>query len=222
MQLNPFSLFEQFSDDLKIAIFDKSDDGSEQGIATALGTNLFASAEQVHGNQTAVVQTPTLAKEVDGLATTTPEMALIIRWADCQNFVFYEPKRRVASVLHVGWRGLIAGAITEHLKILENEWEILPEEVFVGAGPSLCWQHARFSDPKNELPNVSSRFLRNGHVNLQAVADNEFDTLGVPANQRERNPDCPYCLQNKYWTYRGGDHEAVKNGARNLLACVLR
>ena len=122
----------------------------------------------------------------------------------------------------MGWRGLIAGAIPEFFRVLKKEWGIDPSQTFVGAGPSLCKRCAEFTNPARELPSLSPQFVEKRHVDLQGAADAEFIALGVPENAIERSPDCTCCHPEKYWTYRGGDREAVKNGQTNMLVCLLK
>ncbi|MBI3816026.1 laccase domain-containing protein [Candidatus Peregrinibacteria bacterium] len=113
------------------------------------------------------------------------------------------------------------GTIPSLYALLKTEWNIRPEETFVGAGPSLGFECAEFSNPKNELPSVPSSLVRGKLVDLQGAADRELDRLGVPREQRERLPDCTKCHPETYWTYRGGDREAVKEGWTNVLMALL-
>jgi copper oxidase (laccase) domain-containing protein len=221
MTEQPFALFRQFSDHLKIVFFDKRDPRPHdvQGALKAMGE---ASAEQVHGAVTTIVRTPVEhAMGADGLVTDATMLALSVRSADCQSFVIYAPKQHVIGVLHVGWRGLQSGAIPALFSTLKGEWGIEPKETFVGAGPSLCQKCSAFSNPEMELPTIDRSFVDGRYADLRGAADAQLSTLGIPAPQRERHPDCTCCHPERYWTYRGGDRGAVKEGERNLLACVL-
>ena len=218
---SPFSLFRQFSDRLRLVVFDKRDTRPHD-VCKALQAGKEAYAEQVHGARTSVVrEAAQYLPGADGLLTDHVSLALSVRWADCQSFVVYAPDHHVAGLLHAGWRGLVAGAIPHFFASLKNEWGIEPKETFVGAGPSLCQRCAGFSDPHTELPTIGDQFIDGLHVDLRGAADAQLALLGIPLSQRERNPDCTCCHPERYWTYRGGDREAVKAGERNLLACVL-
>lgn len=158
----------------------------------------------------------------DGIVTDRPGLALSTRSADCQSFIVFAPERSVLGVLHVGWRGLIAGAIPAFYAVLKREWNIDPRQTFVGIGPSLCPACAGFSDPVRELPNIPAAFVQGKNVDLRGAADAQLLALGLPRDHLERSLDCTCCHPEKYWTYRGGDREAVKAGHTNLLAAVLR
>lgn len=187
-----------------------------------LQAKFMATARQVHGNRTVRAREPIeYAPDADGIVTDRAGLALSTRFADCQPFIIFAPDRGVLGVLHAGWRGLIAGAITRFYETLKAEWKIRPDETYVGIGPSLCRKCSTFSDPTTELPTLDRKFISDHQVDLQGAADHELYKLGVPSAHIERHPDCTCCQNQQYWTYRGGDREAVKEGACNAIGCVL-
>jgi len=216
-----FALLRPFTDSLSIAMWTKADPRPHD-VCGALSVKEEASAEQIHGTKTSIVRDAIrYAPDADGLVTDKPGLALSVRWADCQSFIVYAPKPNVIGTLHAGWRGLNAGAIPEFFQVLRQEWNIVPEETFVAAGPSLCQRCARFTDPKRELPNIPSVFFQEKNVDLRGAADAQLFGLGILPDRLERHPDCTCCHPETYWTYRGGDREAVRVGQTNLLACAL-
>ncbi len=198
-------------------------DAKPHDVRGMLDAEKEASAEQVHGARTAIMRDAIEnAPGADGLATDRSGLALSVRWADCQSFIVYAPEDHVLGVLHVGWRGLNAGAIPAFFATLKEEWDIEPQDTYVAAGPSLCAKCAEFSEPARELPSIDPMFFDGRHVDLRGPADAQLLALGIPRDHLERMADCTCCDPETYWTYRGGDREAVKAGERNLLACVLR
>ncbi|ALM10451.1 MAG TPA: hypothetical protein DDX11_00515 [Candidatus Peribacter riflensis] len=222
MLRSPFSLFAPFPDRIGVVLWTKAD-ARPHDVVGVLGANEEASAEQVHGAKTAVVRDAVqYAPGADGLMTDRIGLALSVRFADCQSFIVYAPLKHVIGVLHAGWRGLIAGAIPEFFAVLKKEWNVDPKDTWVAAGPSLCQKCAAFSDPEHELPTIPPEFITGNNADLRGAADAQFLELGIPRGHLERSTDCTCRNPGKYWTYRGGDREAVKAGERNLLACVLR
>src|SRR3989344_3718262 len=112
-QQDLFPLFKKFPE-LHVGIFGKAlEKKSDAGCAKVLGFSQVACLKQVHGNTTHIVEGPIDGSlEGDGLITKTPDLALSVRWADCQAFVVYAPSVKVIGVLHVGWRGMALKAIT--------------------------------------------------------------------------------------------------------------
>ena len=218
-----FPFLRPFADRLSVALFTKEDDNIRFPDATAaVGAMDFATLNQIHGNRTIIVRSGLdRTEDADGMITDQPGLALIVRAADCQMFVIYAPEKNVLGTLHVGWRGLIAGAIPAFFRALKKEWNIPAEETFVIAGPSLCERCAEFTNPREELPTIDPAFVHDRHVDLRGAADAAFRKLGVQHDRLERHQDCTCCDSEKYWTWRGGDREAVKAGHVNLLACTL-
>ena len=68
----------------------------------ALGLAQLAGAAQVHGGRAAVITSIDQAREedipeVDILVTTVPGLGLLIKQADCQAVMFYDPVNRVVA-----------------------------------------------------------------------------------------------------------------------------
>ncbi len=195
---------------------------TDEEIGNVLQSDHMASLWQMHGNRTIVVRNATSRTEqADGIATDVRGLTLTIRWADCQNFLILEPEKKIICLVHAGWRGMKAKALTSAFKTLKREWGIDPKNIWVGAGPSLCRNCAEFSNPKNELPDFSA-FTKGNCIDLQVAADAELQTLGVRPERIDRSPDCTKCHRELYWTYRGGDREKVKEGWSNGLAVTLK
>lgn len=231
---SPFAVFAPFADRFEVIEWTKNDPQPHDA-RSVLGVKREADAEQTHGIQTAIVREATRRTAgADGLLTDQTGLALSVRFADCQSFIVYAPEAHVVGVLHAGWRGLalhrseatgaglIAGAIPEFFATLKKEWDISPQETWVAAGPSLCQRCAAFSDPKHELPAIPPQYIDRKCADLRGAADAQLFALGLPRDHLERSPDCTCCHPETYWTYRGGDREAVQRGERNLLACALK
>ncbi len=221
MDQSPFTIFKPFRDRLAVAICNKHDP-QPHDVCGVLDVKEEASAEQVHGAKTVIVRSAiSHVPGADGLITDQSGLALSVRWADCQTFVVYAPEKNVLGVLHAGWRGLNAEAIPTFFAALKKEWDIEPQDTYIAAGPSLCTQCAQFSDPARELTTIDPMFFHERHVDLRGAADAQFFALGLPHDHLERSPECTSCTSGIYWTFRGGDREAVKRGGTNVLGCVL-
>ena len=224
MNTRPFSIFSPFRDRLDVRFLEKTDSiSSDAEISTLLNTQSLATVQQVHGNKTIIVREAVeQASDADGLITDTKNLTLAVRVADCQSFVVYEPKSNVVGVLHAGWKGLINKAIPEFFRALESEWNILATDTYVGAGPSLCQNCAEFTDPVQELPGMNPRFFSGRCVDLRGYADQQLMDMGVDRGRIERMENCTKCKKFKYYSYRGGDREAVMQGWDNVLVCTLK
>lgn len=77
-------------------------------------------------------------KNVDGLITNEPGVALVTHCADCCLLCFYDPKKRVIANSHAGWRGTVGeiGAVT--VKKMQSDFGCSPSDIIVGIAPSIC------------------------------------------------------------------------------------
>lgn len=219
----PFSILHIFGDALQIALFRKEDDiRSDADAMKMIGAKKSAGLHQVHGNRVIIVRDQSDRTEhADGMITDVPGLALSVRWADCQNFVVYDPKKKILGVMHVGWKCLVAGTIPEFFRVLKRQFGIKGDDVFVGAGPSLCLKCSGFSDPLNEISNVPHEFVYEKNVDLQGWATKQLMDAGVGPDRFERHPDCTRCFPEKYWTYRGGHRQEVLDGHTNMLTAFM-
>lgn len=221
---NPFKLLQPFQNHLDVAFFTKADQiFSKEDVQKAINAPKLVSLKQVHGNRIIRVSEETYrTEEADGLMTDVPNLALEIRIADCQAILVYAPEAHVVGLIHAGWRGLEAGIIPSFFRLLEQEFKVPASSTITCAVPSLCKKCAEFTDPLLELPNAPRELIDGRCVDLQRWADLQLQDCGVLREHMERMPGCTKCESATYWTYRGGDREAVKNKFANMLVTVLR
>ena len=108
----------------------------------ALGLAGLAGAAQVHGGRAAVITSADQAREedipeVDILVTTVPGLGLLIKQADCQAVMFYDPVNRVVANVHCGWRGQVHNILGETVRLLQARFGTRPADLYAAVGPSL-------------------------------------------------------------------------------------
>jgi polyphenol oxidase len=212
---HPFHILDPYRDRIDVRLFTKAD--------KQLDETGLVSLKQIHGNTAVIARSPSQReKEADGVLTDQSDLTLTIRVADCQAFVVYAPDQQVIGLLHAGWKGLVSGIIPSFFRTMQNEWSVDPATVLIGAAPSLCTDCAEFTDPARELMGIDPRFFHGRHADLRAIANDQLLQCGVKPDHIERMPDCTRCNPDRYWTYRGGDHDAVIKGSTNVLMAMLR
>lgn len=223
MIVQPFKIFAPLKDVLDVRMLTRQDDVvTDDEIARSLGTDALASLDQVHGNRCVILRNDSRRKEkADSLATDTSGVTLTVRFADCQNFIVFDPVHTVLCLIHAGWKGVQCEAIQHAFACLRSEWGTDPKDVLVGAGPSLCMKHAEFTDPKKEVPELAA-YSEGNCIDLNRAADDQLFSLGVRRERLERMNACTLCEQETYWSYRGGEDDVTKKMKRNCLAAMLR
>ena len=99
-----------------------------------LEVDAIATMRQVHGDDVAWAM-PGLVPEADGLLTYTPELAVLVRVADCVPIVLATKERDAVGVVHAGRKGLVAGVAPAAAQILLDRGR---GSVTAWVGPHVC------------------------------------------------------------------------------------
>src|SRR5262249_42507527 len=107
-----------------------------------------------HGKSIAIVnaQSPYEVINFDGVMTATPGVSLMMRHADCQVALFYDPKNHVAANIHSGWRGSVVNIYGEAVQYMRQAFGSQPSDLLVCISPSLGPDEAEFIHYRSELP----------------------------------------------------------------------
>ena len=118
------------------------DPGRVRANVDALATGLGARPErivamtQVHGSAVRIVSDgEDDAGVADALVTSTPELTLLVRAADCVPVVLADPSRGVVAAVHAGRQGLATGIVPAAVAALR---ELGATDVTGWLGPRIC------------------------------------------------------------------------------------
>jgi YfiH family protein len=142
----------------------------------------------VHGAAVARVDEPVdSVDDVDALVTDQPGVALFATYADCYPIVLWDPEKRVAGLVHAGWRGTRAGVARAAVEFMRDEYGC--RRVRAGIGPGICGRcyevgeevasqfDARFVTPSGD------RFLLDlaaaNHAQLEAAGARQVYEIGI-------------------------------------------
>ncbi len=150
----------------------------------ALGVDRFYSAKQCHGKGIWEVGAP--LREADILVTNKPGCPILIKHADCQAAIIYDPKEHAAAGVHCGWRGSVLNVYAEAISYMQGHFGSRAENLLVGISPSLGPQSAEFIHYRNELPEEFWDFQ---------VSPNYFDFWQISRFQLERCGVLPHHIE---------------------------
>jgi len=107
------------------------------------GFSGFVLGNQVH--QTAVATQPSVAgwliqDGMDGHVTGAAGLLLLVTVADCIPVYLLDPVRRVAGLLHAGWRGTAAGIMDIGVGRMREEFGCSPASIVMHCGIGICGQ----------------------------------------------------------------------------------
>lgn len=149
--------------------------GVDGGQLTVIGS--------VHGADVARVDEPVASvDDVDALVTDQPGVVLFATYADCNPIVLWDPEKRVAGLVHAGWRGTQAGVARAAVDFMRAEYGC--RYVRAGIGPGICGRCYEVGD--EVASKFDARFVNPGPggkwlLDLAAANAAQLEEAGVKA-----------------------------------------
>lgn len=151
-------------------------------VAASLGAQQIVTLTQVHGATVIVIRrgspVPDGRPEADVLVSNDPDVAVVVRAADCVPLLIADSNTGAVAAVHAGWRGTAAGAAIAAVDALAREFGSRPEYLIVAIGPSIgpcCYEVG------SELVDA---FAAAGHA--RHLIARWFSTPPPPRGSRER------------------------------------
>jgi hypothetical protein len=181
-------------------------------VRVTAGCSSLVYARQTHGTNVAVLaeraqfdaEKPYPLRGKDGLITQLPDLLMMIKVADCQAILLYDPKRRVAGIVHAGWRGSVHNIPAKAVQIMQTQLHCNPRNIFAGVSPSLGPCCAEFRNWRQELPTTFSQFqVEENHFDFWALTQRQLIDTGVKEENIEISRLCTKCHPEVFYSYRG-------------------
>nr|HDN00931.1 peptidoglycan editing factor PgeF [Deltaproteobacteria bacterium] len=176
-----------------------------QIVGRMLNTSEMISLYQVHGSRLAVIDGPVRQKSlsgVDGLLTDMRGVSLLIKHADCQAVVLYDPENRAIANIHCGWKGSVSNILIKTVRKMVKVYSSRPQNLWASISPSLGPCCAEFKDWKNLLPKTFHDFqTAPAHFDFWAITLWQLRSAGLPSEQIEISRICTACSED-YFSYR--------------------
>jgi polyphenol oxidase len=177
-----------------------------------------------HAVRVGAAQRGQILTDTDTLLTDEPEVPVLLRYADCTPVMLYDPRRRAFALVHSGWRGTVAGAVTVAIAAMIEAFGSKPAELIAGVGPSIgpcCYEvgdevasavRASFADAERLLPRNGSE---RRHFDLWSANRHWLAEAGV--RQVEVAGICTACHMDEFFSYRGGKGRTGHFGALMMV-----
>jgi YfiH family protein len=182
-------------------------------VCTALGIERFARAWQVHGAGVAEVspelagagysEADTAIPDTDAMVTSATRVALSVLTADCVPVALVDSETGRLGVVHAGWRGLVAGVVTEALRRFPDPAAVVsvvgpavgPDHYPVGPDVAEAVEHA--TGPSAVMrPEAGGRIA----VDLSATVAAVLEASG--ATVVDRVTACTACEADRFFSHR--------------------
>ena len=105
-----------------------------------LGDRRFVTAEQVHGNTVAVIESPSSETPIpaaDGLLTDRRDVCLGIYVADCCAVYLVDRRGQAIGLVHAGKKGAELGIVPAAIEQLQDRFGSQPEDLTVQLSPCI-------------------------------------------------------------------------------------
>lgn len=160
-------------------------------------------SKQIHGTKIHIVENSCdVIPSCDALITQLKGVGLMIKHADCQAALFYDPIQSVIAAVHAGWRGSIGKIYTKTVQVLKDKFKSRPEDLLVGISPSLGKEHAEFIHYRDELPEAFWSYqVKPNYFDFWKISFDELIEAGLLPHHIQIAGKCTYTNQ-EYFSYR--------------------
>jgi YfiH family protein len=181
-------------------------------LRAATGGGSLVYARQAHGGTLVALHEPApLDPEIpyplegiDGFVSRVPGLVMMVKVADCQGVLLFDPGRRVAAVIHAGWRGSVLNIVGKAVRLMAAEFQCRPADVIAGISPSLGPCCAEFRNWRHELPESFLPYqARPTYFDFWAITRAQLTEAGVPGENIETAGLCTRCHPDVFYSYRG-------------------
>lgn len=205
--------FELFSDnkDLSHGVFLRGGCSKEQfakkgleKIREHIGVPLLYS-NQVHGTE--LVSIPFLERgqigNCDGLLTAQRYLGLMIKHADCQAAIFYDPIKKAVANVHCGWRGNVQNIYAKTVSKMQQLYRSNPADILVGISPSLGPDRSEFINFRTEFPEEFLKFqFKPEYFDLWSISRWQLEESGILPDHIQIASVCTYSNPEDFFSYR--------------------
>lgn len=221
---------------MSLAVSDSPENVAEnraRAIKSITGVDMpVVSAGQVHGNRVEIVTDATagIVPDCDALVTETPDIALLMVFADCVPIYFCDPVRRVIGIAHSGWRGTAANVAGHTVRTIAETFEVEPYGLYAAIGPSIsedryevdlevvdalnvAWPGGSSSPmtPKNEFTN---KWL----CNLRLIVFDQLVSAGIRPEHIAVSDECTFRNRKDFFSHR---RDSAKGKPTGRMAGII-
>ncbi len=142
----------------------------------------------------------------DALLTNQPNIMLTILTADCVPILLLDPKQKVVSAIHAGWKGTEQEIVFKTVEKMKEEFNSNPSDIIAGVAPSIgkcCyevdWNVAQhFKNIDNAYDKIGEKYM----LDLPHINKTQLLKAGVKEENIELSNVCTACEVEHYFSYR--------------------
>ena len=179
-----------------------------QIIMGVMGTRQLRFMNQLHGKDISLLrkgEAPVSPSAVDGdaIISNQSKVAVMVKSADCQAIILFDPVKRVVSNVHCGWRGNTLNIVADVVDRMKSDFQCKPSRILAGIGPSLGPCCAEFMTHGEIFPKNFDRFMvRRNYFDLWRLSRWQLLEAGLKKENIEVAGICTRCRTDLFYSYR--------------------
>ena len=179
-----------------------------QKIKNTIGARDLIHTNQVHSNDILVLRQSDAVSlhqpfSADAMITNMPQVALLVKQADCQATILYDPEKHVLANVHCGWRGNVQDILGRVVICMKEEFGCNVSGMEAAIGPSLGPCCAEFVTYQDLFPEAFGRFKVNeNHFDLWALSSWQLEKAGIRSENIEVAGLCTSCRTDLFYSFR--------------------
>ena len=183
--------------------------GNLREIKKIMGADYLIFMNQTHGSDIVVLRkgqyTPTdNVPSADAMITNAPYIAIMVKLADCQGVIIFDPVKNVLANVHCGWRGNVKNIVKRVVIRMKKDFGSTESDLLAAISPSLGPCCGEFVSHKGIFPQTFRRFMvRKNFFDLWAISQWQLVSAGLRAENIEIAGICTRCRSDLFYSYRG-------------------
>jgi len=145
-------------------------------------------------------------EDCDALITNQPNIMLTILTADCVPILLLDPKQKVVSAIHAGWKGTEQEIVFKTVEKMKEKFNSNPSDIIAGVAPSIgkcCyevdWNVAQhFENIENAYEKIGEKYM----LDLPYINKSQLLKAGLKEENIELSNVCTACEVEHYFSYR--------------------
>ncbi|MBF0120713.1 MAG: peptidoglycan editing factor PgeF [Desulfobacterales bacterium] len=175
-------------------------------VLESLSADNHISLKQVHGTEVVVIKedSPIDLIEADAMITNVSGKFLLIKIADCQAIMIYDPVCKLIANIHSGWRGSIKNITQVTIEKMKTVFGCMPKNMFACVSPSLGPCCAEFINYEKEIPEEFWKYKVNKYnFDFWKITLDQLCTAGLYPENITLSKICTKCNTDLFFSYRG-------------------
>lgn len=155
----------------------------------------------------------------DALISNKTNTAIILNFADCVPIILFDETKKIAAVVHAGWRGTAQKILSKTIEKFEEDFGSAPSDIIAAIGPSIgkcCFETRKeaFEQLINEDTKQFCSFDKEKnkyYIDLKQLNKKQLLDNGVV--KIDVSDYCTCCMSDIFFSYRKEKGKTARHSA---------